>query len=80
MSALEQALGRAAMVAEEAAAATRAAPVDPAIRAALVSVGAADGNDADRLWRDTGEQGPDGARLVQRAIVVVAREMRGGSL
>lgn len=80
MSALEQALGRATVVAEEAAAATRAAPVDPAIRAALVEAGAADGADADRLWRATGERGPEGARLVRRAIVVVAREMRDGAL
>lgn len=79
MSALDRALGRAAAVAEEAAAATRAAPVDPAVRAALVRAGAGDGGAADDLWRRAGGHSADEVAVVRRAIVALARDMRSGS-
>lgn len=79
MSRLDDALRRASAVADEAAAATRAAPVDPAVRAALIQAGASSGSAADDLWRDTDGRRVDEALVVRRAIVALAREMRHGS-
>ncbi|WP_182524592.1 hypothetical protein [Nocardioides dongkuii] len=74
---LDALLERVEAVTERAAAATRAAPVDPAVRAALVAVAGEDApRDPDGLWRDPAAAGPEGVRLVQRAIVHVAGDVR----
>lgn len=95
MSRLDAALAHAEAVVERAATATRAAPVDPALRAALGeasgpgaplaarSIGdrvRRGGLDWDDVWRDPEALGPDGVRLVQRALVVAAREIGRAAL
>lgn len=89
-AALDAALARAAEVTASAADATRSAPVDPAVRAALDEVSGPSAPAAERavgdlvrrgdlgwddLWRDPASLGPAGTRLVQRAIVVLAHRM-----
>lgn len=91
MSDLDAALTRAAVATERAADDSRRAPVDPAIRAALAEAGAAPETtgehavaervrlgllDWDDVWRDPQGLGPEGMRLVQRALVAAAREIR----
>lgn len=91
MSDLDTALDRAAVATERAAEDSRLAPVDPAIRAALAEAAGAPATtgeraiaarvrlgllDWDDVWRDPPGLGPDGVRLVQRALVVAAREIR----
>ena len=91
---LDTVLDRAAAVAERAAAATRAEPVDPLVRRALAEAAGASAREAERavgeravdgtvgwdqVWRDPAALGPEGVRLVQRALVVAARDMRGAT-
>jgi hypothetical protein len=90
VSALQAALARASQASGAAAAATAAAPDEPAARAALAAVCAAgatagerevgervgDGRLAwDEVWRDPHAHGPSAVRLVQRAIVLMARDL-----
>jgi len=90
VSDLDGALDRAAVVTERAADASRRSPVDPAIRVALAEAAAAPEAtgeraiaervrlgllDWDDLWRGPQGLGPEGVRLVQRALVVAAREI-----
>lgn len=90
-AALEAALARAAAATEQAAGATRAVPLDPAVRAALVELSGPRAAvaqrsigervrrgllDWDEVWREPEALGPDGVRLVQGAMVRVADEIR----
>lgn len=89
-AALAAALDGAAEVTARAQAATRAAPVDPAVRAALAELCGAGAVaprrdlgervrrgllDWDEVWQDPRSIGPEGVRLVQQAVLVVAREI-----
>jgi len=89
-AALEAALAGAAAACERSAAAGREAPVDPAVRVALAEAAASAPSaaeraigeriergllDGDEVWRDPHALGPDGVRLVQRAVVAAAREI-----
>lgn len=90
MSALEVVLSRAESATDRAAAVSRAAPPDPAVRVALAE--ACDGSDTvtehavgervragllawDDVWRDPHALGPGAVRLVQRALVLLARDL-----
>jgi len=90
MSDLDAALDRAAAATERAADVSRRSPVDPAIRAALAEAAAVPETTGERaiaervrlgllgwddLWRDPQGLGPEGMRLVRRALVVAAREI-----
>ena len=83
-------LARADRLLDRAAAAERAGPVDPRVRAALVAVTGADAPLAERsvaeqvrrgrtaweqVWQDPHVAGPESVRVVQRAVVVLARDL-----
>ena len=87
---LDALLARADRVLDRAAAAERAAPADPRVRAALTAVcgpGASlvEQSVAERVrrgratwegtWTDPHAGGPEAVRVVQRAIVVLARDL-----
>ena len=87
---LDALLARADRVLDRAAAAERAAPPDPRVRAALTAVTGAGAPLVERsvgervqrgqatwdqLWADPHAAGPEAVRVVQRAVVVLARDL-----
>ncbi|WP_244930003.1 hypothetical protein [Nocardioides sp. W7] len=89
-TAVETALTHAAAATERAAVVSREAPVDLAVQVALAEAGAASVDVGERaiadrvgrgllgwddVWRDPQALGPEGVRLVQRALVLAAREI-----